>query len=644
MNPAILAIAAYILGLGTTVLVWQLLPFGWVGVFWVTLGGVAAWIGPRIWPRGPRSWAWLLAGGVACIASVYGLSQIPQPASNDISRFVPVVAPGTRSPTVQVQGKIISPPHLTRSQRVQFWLQPTTVKPGVASEVPTQTVGGKLYVTVPLLWGTGLQPNQEIKLQGILYKPRPATNPGGFDFKAYLAWKGSFAGMGGQGLEILDTPPTFQGWWWGLRQRIIKAQVQALGSPGGPLLSAMVLGGRVVDLPHDIREQFTRIGLAHTIAASGFHTTLLLGLVLTLTRRLAVQTQFWCGMGTLTLYVGLTGLQPSVLRAAFMGLAALGAKVWQRQIKPLGLLMVVATGLLIINPLWIQDLGFQLSFLATLGLLVTVPSLQRQLDWLPPAIATLIAVPLAASLWTLPRLLYGFGLVSPYGVLTNLVVTPLIALLSLGGMVSAGAALFWGPLGAGLAWLLQWPMDLLLAIAQIFSQLPGTTVATGTISLGQLLSIYGLMGMVWWQPWWQRRWWLVVLAGLMVVFGPAWITQGRQVQATILAASDMPVMTIQDRGQVGLINPGDKTAARLTVLPFLQQQGINRIDWGLGTRMDWEAQDGWRTLRGYLPITQLYGDRTLNVEGLGLTRGPITTTPNSILLDPREWCSPMVSS
>ncbi|MCZ0902100.1 ComEC/Rec2 family competence protein, partial [Microcoleus sp. HI-ES] len=97
--------------------------------------------------------------------------------------------------------------------------------------------------------------------------------------------------------------------------------------------------------------------------------------------------------------------------AALMGFGTLFALVLNRQVKPLGLLLIAATILLLVNPLWIWDLGFQLSFLATLGLIVTTPPLMAKLDWMPPAIASIVVVPIAASVWVLPLLLYVFSVV-----------------------------------------------------------------------------------------------------------------------------------------------------------------------------------------------------------------------------------------
>jgi hypothetical protein len=103
----------------------------------------------------------------------------------------------------------------------------------------------------------------------------------------------------------------------------VDVHTQALGALRGPLVSAMVVGARVVDLDGNLRTAFTRAGLAHTIAASGFHVSLLLGTVLALTNRLGLRTQMLAGLGALGLFVMLAGFEAGVARASLMGAVGL---------------------------------------------------------------------------------------------------------------------------------------------------------------------------------------------------------------------------------------------------------------------------------------------------------------------------------
>src|SRR6476469_6479840 len=619
----------------------------------------------------PRAkWVWAVAGLVAFLASVYFAVRSPQPAIDDISKLIPAGG-NTQEVAVTVRGRVVSTPRLTRSGRSQFWLETDLVSEingGEGGVVVNRPVSGKLYVTVPLLQATGLYADNTIAVVGSLYKPQPPSNPGAFDFQEYLAREGAFAGLKGRQIDwtrekaIADVnrvnnqedaffepsgmqPSKIQA----MRQRIVRSQLSQLNVPEGPLIGAIALGKQAVDLPYNIRDYFVQAGLAHAIAASGTQVSMVLALVLALTRRFSKQLQFCFGVGALFLLVALTGFEPSVCRAALMGFGTLFALVLNRQVKPLGLLLIAATILLLVNPLWIWDLGFQLSFLATLGLIVTTPPLMAKLDWMPPAIASIVVVPIAASIWVLPLLLYVFSVVSPYSILVNIIAAPLLWILSIGGMVSALAGLIFPPAGSVLAQLLDYPAKGLIAIAEYFSQLPGNSVAVGQVSVFQLIALYSLICWVWIGgrrkkeegrrnkeegrgnkeegrgnkeegrrnkgksrvislPSFSSSWILplAVVAGISIIVLPAWHVQSSLFQVTLLATSGDPVLVIQDRGKVALINSGDENTVRFTVLPFLQQQGVNSVNFAIATHGHLGLSSGWGKLLERLPIKTFY--------------------------------------
>ncbi|WP_019506075.1 ComEC/Rec2 family competence protein [Pleurocapsa sp. PCC 7319] len=533
---------------------------------------------------------WASAAIIAIMAVVYFQLRIPRPSNNDIS--YQVIA--SESELVTVTGRVLTEPRLNNNQRLKFWLE--------ATEIDNQEqVSGKLYVTVPLLQGTGIYPGENLKLKGILYLPQAASNPGGFDFQAYLARQGIFAGL--QGLEVIFERHTEPPWgWWKLRRRIVRSHIQGLGSPLGQLVSSMVLGRKAVDLPSDIRDRFIEAGLAHVLAASGFHVSLLLGIILKLTNRFTIKPRLVIGIGTLLIYLGLTGIQASVFRACLMGVAVLLALAMNTKVKPLGSLLLAATIILLFNPLLIGDLGFQLSFLATFGLIVTLPGLQTKLDWLPPTIATLVAVPLAASVWVLPLLGYAFNSVATYSILVNICCTPLIIIISLGGMISAIAALIFPLIGSAIAWLLLYPTKLLITIIHFFTNLPGSTWAVGQISLGALLIIYGLFLLVWLHDRWRNQWLLVFLCILTLIVVPRGYQHFNLTQVTILAAQPEPIIVIQDRGKVILINSGNSKTVKYSLLPFLTQQGINRLDYAIDLNQKSHSESDWLPISDRLTI------------------------------------------
>ncbi len=621
-----LVCVAYVIGLGLTGLP---MPIVGVGGLVGLLGIGGEWASRRFFPgQLPIRTGWLVAT-IALFALGHYQVRLPQPSAQDVSQFIDVL----RSQPITVRGTVLELPRLTRSQNMQIWLQVQGLDAGAIapqlSQSPT-TARGRLYVTVAQGEGADVHPGQSVRIQGQLYRPQPARNPGGFDFAQFLRQQNCFAGLRAETLRAetiqqVSSPPSSNGssspWGlWQLQRRIVRSQAAQLPNPEGALLSAMVLGGKVVDLPFELKDQFARVGLSHALAASGFQVSLILGVVLAATKRLSVKWQIIAGSTSILIFLGLTGLQPSVCRAVVMGLAVLWAIAAERKINPIGSLLFAVTFLLLLNPLWVWDLGFQLSVLATLGLVVTVPWLTGWLDWLPNFLATAIAVPLAALIWTLPLQLQAFGVVSPYCLLANILSVPLIEIISLGGMLNALLAAISPVWGSWTAAGLHWPIWGLIAGVNFFASLPGSTIAIGTIPVLLMALLYGLMALLWGQPDWRCYGWAFGAAGAAMVWLPSWQWQSHLTQITALVTADQPVVVVQSHDRTGLINSGWEQTTTMTVLPFLQQQGVNQLDWAValtadrqGTPPDQVADhadqsvvSGWSVLSGRLKVNHLY--------------------------------------
>lgn len=511
---------------------------------------------------------WLVAGVVGLLGSIYFQMRAPQPAKNDISQFVPSKN-NNQEQLFIVRGEVLSTPRITRNQRGQFWLEATQldeVKSDSSTSGTSKGVGGKLYVTVPILQATGLHPSQQVAVTGILYKPQPALNPGSYDFQKFLKQEGTFAGLSGRQMSILDEGN--QWGWWKVREQILRSQVRWLGVPEGPLVSAMVLGSKAVDLPYDIRDWFTTVGLAHALAASGFQTSLILGVVLGLTSKAKRGTQILLGSAALLIFLSLAGSVAPVVRAVIMGFAALIGVGLQRKVKQLGALLIAAVLMLLFNPQWIWDLGFQLSFLATFGLVTTATPINQRLQWLPSSISSLISVPIAAIIWTLPLTLHLFSVIPNYSLIVNVLSTPLISIISIGGIISALVSFISSDLGSTLSLALYYPTHWLIQLVEFFVNLPGKNIAVGSISIGQMLAIYGLLSLVLLLKWWQKRWLFASAIAVGLIFIPVWHSANNLFRVTLLASGQEPIVVIQNKGKITLINSGHEETGTLTILPF----------------------------------------------------------------------------
>jgi competence protein ComEC len=532
--------------------------------------------GPRLWRFGPTRIYWLTAGIIILLSVIYYHLRLPYESFNDISlkldRFQ-----GNLSSLVQVRGVILTSPQLNRLNKLRFMLQATGFQ---QSSSHLEEVEGKLYITLSSQQKQfpQLYPSQKVILTGKLYKPSAPKNPGAFDFKTYLWRQGIFAGFTANEIQIQQEGNFL--WWglWNLRHRVIETHQRYLPSPTATLVSSMMLGRRAVKLPYNLQDLFIKVGLAHILAASGFHVSVLLGSVLWLTRNSSPRIRLITGILSLLIYLALTGFYPSILRATIMGTAVLIGINSDRQVNSLATLLFAATILLLINPLWIWNLSFQLSFLATFGLIVTVQPIIKYLDSLPPNIAALIAVSLSCSLWVLPLQSYVFNTIPIYGILLNVIITPLVTIITLGGMISGFVGVIFPLLGSAMAWLLLYPTLLLINIVKFVANLPGNSLAVGKISLLVVFLCYGIFLAIWLINWCQKRWKLISLFLITVIFIPIIYSQFNLVKVTILSTKYEPIIVIQNQGKISLINIGYPDTVKYLVYPFLAHQGLNRID------------------------------------------------------------------
>lgn len=461
------------------------------GIGVLITGVICGEVVPRNWRLGPTRKQWLVAGVVGLVAASYCVAATPQAAANDVSKFASRQA-------WRVTGKVLQMPQSGRNNKARFTLEAQSIRgEGSRSSIEApRPVSGKLYVTAALGPSKRLYPGEIVELKGKIQAVEKEQDGKLSGFGSYLSRQGCFAKFQTYWIEFLpgQEPPKWA--LWKLRQRIVLAQNKWLGEPAGNLVSAMTLGRKAVDLPVEVRDSFVDAGLAHTLAASGFHVSLLLALVLWVMKTRQPKTQAITGICVLVGYVGLTGLQASVLRASLMGAGTLLGLAMKRKVNPLGGLLAAATLLLIWNPQFIWDAGFQLSVMATLGLILMARGLMKRLDFLPTGVAGVLAVPMAAYFWTVPLQLLYFGVLPTYSVLLNVIATPFVVFISMGGFVSAIAAIVWPWLGSAIATNLYYPIHLLIWLVDKFNQLPGNSFQLEGVRGWHVVCIYGMYAAV----------------------------------------------------------------------------------------------------------------------------------------------------
>ncbi|HEY6959856.1 MAG TPA: ComEC/Rec2 family competence protein [Candidatus Limnocylindria bacterium] len=229
------------------------------------------------------------------------------------------------------------------------------------------------------------------------------------------------------GLFALDVP----------RELLARPLRTLVPSPESAVLAGIVLGERA-DVPVELSRAFAASGTTHLLAISGFNMTLVATAVaLALRGRTGQVTRASVAVVAVAAYSVLVGLSPSVLRAALMsGVAACGVVTGRRAATANALCAAVAL-MLIADPSSVNDVGLQLSALATAGLVLFQAPLASRLTVLPRPIGDGVATTVAATAMTLPVIAGVFGRVSLISVLANLVCVPLFPLLMLAGAATS---------------------------------------------------------------------------------------------------------------------------------------------------------------------------------------------------------------
>jgi competence protein ComEC len=475
-----------------------------------------------------------------------------------------------------------------------------------------------------------LQEGWQVQVAGTLTRPRPAPHPLLASARERLGRQGVWSQLRVEQVSVLRRPATPTA---DLRRRIAATFLRQAGPNQGGLLAALVLGSAVVPLPSELRDDFRVAGLSHALAASGFHLTVLLGAVLALAKPLGRSLRLPLAALAIGLFLLLAGPQPSVVRAVLTGAVALVALEFGRRSRPLPWLVMAAAVMLLVRPDWLQDVGFQLSVAATAGLLVSAGPLEQALmgrsvtrrqeakgaeeedrdaqtpagkwgSWLRRWLAAAVAVPLAATLWTLPLQLLHFGVLPLWAVPANVLAAPLLTPLTLGSMAVALLDLVAPPLTGVLLGPLGALASLLLQLAHGFAQLPMAQWQTGRPQPWLVLGLaLGLLG--WLVPGLRRRWRLLA-SGLMVLVVSIHVASLRADALMLVRDGHADLLVARHQGRAALVaSSADgfscRRAARLAA-----GLGSPSYDWVLSLDpLASPEPDCWRTLA---PLVLLSGD------------------------------------
>jgi len=309
------------------------------------------------------------------------------------------------------------------------------------------------------------------------------------------------------------------------RRRLENIFSSLLPEPQASLLSGIVLGTQR-QMPKNFRQNLQKTGTIHVVVASGYNVSVVAGLLIFVILRF-IKRQFALFLSFLGIlaYTLMTGAEPPVVRAAIMGSLTFLAQFLGREKDAWRALFFAGGVMLLTNPLLIFDLGFQLSFLATAGILtfggkklveesdypyasgVASPLADKLRDSAPgktlfsrlfslPLIGKDLQTTFAAQLGVLPILLTNFGQISFISPLVNVLALPVVPLIMFFGLIIGIFGFIWQPLALIASWFAWVPLTYFIKVIEWFGSLPWVSLEMGKISFWWAMGYYLVLGII----------------------------------------------------------------------------------------------------------------------------------------------------
>lgn len=264
----------------------------------------------------------------------------------------------------------------------------------------------------------------------------------------------------------------------GLRERILGLFGKFLPEPHAALLKGIVLGTKS-SLDFGFFEALRKTSTLHVVVASGGNIAIFAGGFLNMLSTLIGRRRaIWPTLALVWFYVFFVGWQPAIVRAGIMGSIAFLAQAMGKQFDAPRALFASAGFMLLWEPQWLFDLGFQLSFAATAGILAFTSGISRFLLRVIGGMGDMgimrvmresLATTLAAQIAVSPLLFFAFGQISLIGPLVNVLVLWTVPFIMLGGIIMGDMGVMWEPLGQISAWFVWLPLEYFVRIIMLFS-------------------------------------------------------------------------------------------------------------------------------------------------------------------------------
>lgn len=330
---------------------------------------------------------------------------------------------------------------------------------------------GKVLVKTPLYpiyeYGT------KIKISCFLKTPNKIDD---FDYGQYLARYNVYSVCYSPKIEVLELNQgnLIMKWILQFKNHTQQTINKTITEPHAAFLSGLLIGARK-GIPNNLMESFNRNGVTHIIAISGYNITIIATMFMNICLGFNINRKkaFKFMVLGITIFTIFVGMSAAVVRSAIMGIIVLLAKQIGRPAKINNVLALTAFVMLLHNPLILKfDVGFQLSFLATIGLIYLSEKIKPYFEFVPKffSLQENLVSTLSATILTAPLIIYQFGRISLIAPITNILILPAIPLAMLLGFIQVILGMFWIPIGTTFGYLTYTVLQYIITIVNFLAQ------------------------------------------------------------------------------------------------------------------------------------------------------------------------------
>jgi len=392
----------------------------------------------------------------------------------------------------QITGTVASIPKYDK-QKIKFYFD--------INQINSKNDSKKIGTTAVSIYSSQhqkIQIGDILMLNGKFQSPHKATNFGQFDYSDYLKNQGIFTVFYSKNYKIQGKSNNFylktQKYFMHLAEKILQKHSKYLTKNQTDLLGGVVFGHRSINLSDDMKQDFINSGTFHILAASGMQVALVLLFWCFLMKLIKIPYNLSLISGSVVIifYACFTGFPASILRALLMAEFIILGKLIDRQADSIALLLFVCSIMLLYNPFSILDVGFQLSFMTTFGIIFSIPKFSDKIKNIPEWLSSTLLITVIAQAFASPLLVFYFNNLPLYSILANIFILPLVSIITFAGFLSGIFALLpktdliimlfskiLGPSLSGINW-----------IAEFFSNLPDALIYLKQISVFSVILSY----------------------------------------------------------------------------------------------------------------------------------------------------------